>query len=532
MIIARDISIDVGARRLIDDASFSVHPGDKIGLVGPNGAGKTTLMRILAGARHPDEGAVAHNGAVGYLSQEAALAELPDPEASALERILMARDIGALERRMEETRRRMEDASPAERDRLIARFSRLEDEFTARGGYVAKAEAKRFGHALGIGADELEQPVLTMSGGQRRRVELARILFSETDVLLLDEPTNHLDLDAKAWLMAYLATYPGGLLMVSHDLPLLDESITSVLAVSDGRLEPYRGNYSYYLEERDRRRQQRIRERKHQDEKIARLEEGIRRFKGSTEKMAKRARSWETRVERIRSDLVEIERVRRGVVLRFPQPEASGRTPLRAEGLAKAFDHNVVFVDVDVDVDRGERLIIMGLNGAGKTTLLRVLAGVEDPDLGEVEVGHHVSLGYYAQEHEDISGGRTVLEHMREVSGLPDHDLRTVLGHFLLADKVEQDSGTLSGGEKTKLALARLVVGRHNVLLLDEPTNNLDPQAKEALLEALLQYEGTLIVVSHDAEFVEQLDPERAILMPEGDTAYFDESMLELVVLA
>ena len=397
---------------------------------------------------------------------------------------------------------------------------------------MAKAEAKRFGHALGIGADELEQPVVTMSGGQRRRVELARILFSETDVLLLDEPTNHLDLDAKAWLMSYLATYPGGLLMVSHDLPLLDESITSVLAVSDGRLEPYRGNYSYYLEERDRRRQQRIRERKHQDEKIARLEEGIRRFKGSTEKMAKRARSWETRVERIRSDLVEVERVRRGVVLRFPQPEASGRTPLRAEGLAKAFDHNVVFVDVDVDVDRGERLIIMGLNGAGKTTLLRVLAGVEDPDLGEVEVGHHVSLGYYAQEHEDISGGRTVLEHMREVSGLPDHDLRTVLGHFLLADKVEQDSGTLSGGEKTKLALARLVVGRHNVLLLDEPTNNLDPQAKEALLEALLQYEGTLIVVSHDAEFVEQLSPERAILMPEGETAYFDESMLELVVLA
>jgi ATPase subunit of ABC transporter with duplicated ATPase domains len=237
-------------------------------------------------------------------------------------------------------------------------------------------------------------------------------------------------------------------------------------------------------------------------------------------------------VERIRNDLVEVERVRRGVVLRFPQPEASGRTPLRAEGLAKAFDHNVVFVDVDVDVDRGERLIIMGLNGAGKTTLLRILAGVEDPDLGEVEVGYHVSLGYYAQEHEDISGGRTVLEHMREVSGLPDHDLRTVLGHFLLADKVEQDSGTLSGGEKTKLALARLVVGRHNVLLLDEPTNNLDPQAKEALLEALLQYEGTLIVVSHDAEFVEQLGPERAILMPEGDTAYFDESMLELVVLA
>jgi ATPase subunit of ABC transporter with duplicated ATPase domains len=532
MIIVRDISIEVGARRLVGEASFSVHSGDKIGLVGPNGAGKTTLLRILAGRRHPDEGTVAHSGVVGYLSQEAALAELPDPGASALERILMARDIGALERRMEETRRDMEDASPSARDRLIARFSRLEDEFTARGGYVAKAEAKRFGHSLGIGAEELEQPVVTMSGGQRRRVELARILFSETDVLLLDEPTNHLDLDAKAWLMAYLGSYPGGLLLVSHDLPLLDESITSVLAVSDGRLEPYRGNYSHYLEERDRRRGQRIRERKHQDEKIARLEEGIRRFKGTTEKMAKRARSWETRVERMRGDLVEVEQIRRGVVLRFPQPEPSGRTPLRAEGLAKAFDHNVVFVDVDIDVDRGERLMIMGLNGAGKTTLLRILAGVEETDLGEVELGHRVSLGYYAQEHEDIASGRTVLEHMREVSGLPDRDLRTVLGHFLLADKVEQDSGTLSGGEKTKLALARLVVGRHNVLLLDEPTNNLDPQAKAALLEALLHYQGTLIVVSHDAEFVEQLGPDRAILMPEGETAYFDESMLDLVVLA
>ena len=532
MIIARDIAIDVGPRRLLSEASFSVHSGDKIGLVGPNGAGKTTLLRILAGRRTPEEGTIAHDGVVGYLSQEAALTELPDPDASALERILMARDIGALERRMEETRRTMEDASGVERDRLIHRFSRLEDEFTARGGYVAKAEAKRFGHALGIASDELEQPVATMSGGQRRRVELARILFSETNVLLLDEPTNHLDLDAKAWLMAYLASYPGGLLLVSHDLPLLDESITSVLAVSNGFLEAYRGNYSYYLAERDRRHEQRVRERKHQDEKIARLEEGIRRFKGSTEKMAKRARSWETRVERMRSDLVEVDSKRRNVVLRFPQPESSGRTPLRAAGLAKAFDHNVVFVDVAVDVDRGERMIIMGLNGAGKTTLLRILAGVEEADLGDVEIGHNVSLGYYAQEHEDIVPARTVLDHMSGVSTLPDRDLRTVLGHFLLADKVDQDAGTLSGGEKTKLALARLVVGRHNILLLDEPTNNLDPQAKAALLEALTGYRGTLIVVSHDAEFVEQLGPDRAVLMPEGETAYFDESMLDLVALA
>ncbi len=532
MIIARDVAIDAGARRLISGVSFSLQAGDKVGLVGPNGAGKTTLMRTLAEERTPAEGHIAHSGVVGYLSQEAALQEVEDAEVTALERILMAREIGTLERQMEHVRRRMEAAAGAERDRLIRRFSRLEDEFTAAGGYVAKAEAKRFGFSLGIKSEELDQPVVTMSGGQRRRVELARILFAETTTLLLDEPTNHLDLDAKAWLMEFLRAYKGGLLVISHDLPLLDESITSVLAVEDGQLEPFRGNYTYYLTERERRREQRLRERKHQDEKIARLEEGIRRFKGTTEKMAKRARSWETRVEKLKAQRVEIAKKGRSVAVRFPQPDASGRTPLKATGLAKAFGQNVVFVDVDVDIDRGERMIIMGLNGAGKTTLLRILAGVEHADLGEVEHGHNASVGYYAQEHEQIKPGTTVFDHMRAVASLPDRDLRSILGHFLLADKVDQDAGTLSGGEKTKLALAQVSVGAHNVLLLDEPTNNLDPQAKEALLGALHQYEGTLILVSHDTDFVEALAPDRAILMPDGATNYFDESMLDLVALA
>jgi ATPase subunit of ABC transporter with duplicated ATPase domains len=532
VIIARGVAVEAGTRRLLSDASFSLQTGDKVGLVGPNGAGKTTLLRTLAGERAPAGGHIARNGVVGYLSQEAALRELEDHRVTALERILMARDIGLLERRMEDVRLAMEQASGAERDRLIGRFSRLEDEFTARGGYVAKAEAKRFGSSLGIGNDELDQLVVTMSGGQRRRVELARILFAETDTLLLDEPTNHLDLDAKAWLIDFLAGYKGGLLVVSHDLPLLDESITSVIALEHGVAEHFRGNYSYFVTERDRRREQRIRERRHQDEKIARLEEGIRRFKGSTEKMAKRARSWETRVDKLKAQRTEIGAQARRVKLDFAQPPSSGKTPLKAADLAKAFGDNVVFVDVDVDIDRGERMIIMGLNGAGKTTLLRILAGVETADLGEVEIGHNVSVGYYAQEHEQIIAGRTVLDHMRAVSDQPDRSLRSLLGHFLLADKVDQDAGTLSGGEKTKLALAQLVVGRHNVLLLDEPTNNLDPQAKESLLDALMLFEGTLILVSHDAEFVEDLKPDRAILMPDGATSYFDESMLDLVALA
>ena len=532
MLIARDLQIDAGTRTLIREASFSVQAGDRIGLVGRNGAGKTTLMRALTGAAQPTAGTVLRSGNIGYFSQEAALPELEHEDATALERILMARDIGAMQRRIEASRSRLESLDGDERDRGIARFSRLHDEFEAKGGFVAEAEAKRIASNVGIGNDELHQPVKTMSGGQRRRVELARLLFAETDVLLLDEPTNHLDLDAKSWLIEYLSTYRGGMLVVSHDLPLLDEAITSVLALEHGEIEAYRGNYSHYLEERDARRERKERERRHQDEAIARLEENIRRFKGTTEKMAKVARAMETRVDRMKRELVEVQKSGKRVRLAFPQPERSGRVPLAASGLAKSFGDNLVFLDIEFAVERGERMLLIGLNGAGKTTLLRILAGVETADLGEVSLGHQATLGYYAQEHEQIHAGLTVFEHMRNGTDLPDTTLRSLLGHFLLADKVDQDAGTLSGGEKTKLALAMLVAARPNVLLLDEPTNNLDPQAKEALLDALTVYEGTIVMVSHDTDFVAQLMPDRAVLMPDGEMKFFDEELLDLVALA
>ena len=305
-----------------------------------------------------------------------------------------------------------------------------------------------------------------------------------------------------------------------------------MLALEHQTVETYRGNYSSYLIEREARREQRERDRKQQDSEIARLEANVRRFKGSSEKMARVAKSMETRVERMKTELVEVQKRGRNVKVQFPQPLKSGRVPLQATGVAKAYGDNLVFVDVDVAVERGEHVMIMGLNGAGKTTLLRILAGEESADLGEVTIGYQTTLGYYAQEHEQIHAGETVLNHMRRVSGLPDLQLRSLLGHFLLADKVEQDASSLSGGEKTKLALAMLMTSRPNVLLLDEPTNNLDPQAKQALLGALLQYQGTIILVSHDTDFVAELAPERAIMMPEGSMHYFDESMLELVALA
>ena len=532
MFVVRDLTISNGPTTLVAEASFTVQAGDKIGLVGRNGAGKTTMMRTLSGLRTAETGTVLRSGNVGYLSQESELPDLERLDVTALERILAARDIGALLRKIEDRRVAIEETSGERRDKLIAQHARLIDDFESRGGYAAEADAKQTAASLGIGNDELDQPVATMSGGQRRRTELARILFAETETLLLDEPTNHLDLDAKAWLMAYLAEYSGGLLVVSHDLPLLDESITTVLALEGGAVEAYRGNYTFYLAERDRRRTQRQRERHHQEARIAQLEYTINRFKGTTQKMAKRAKAMQTRADKLKLQMTDLGPVDRTVALRFPQPESSGRTPLNASRLTKSFGDNLVFVDVDVDVDRGERLLIMGLNGAGKTTLLRILAGVTEPDFGTVTLGHKATLGYYAQEHEQIRAGRDVLAHLREVSPLPDQQLRSILGHFLLADKVDQDAGTLSGGEKTKLALAQLVVSRPNVLLLDEPTNNLDPQAKDSLLDALHQYEGTIILVSHDTDFVAELVPDRAIMMPEGTTLFFDESLLDLVALA
>jgi ATPase subunit of ABC transporter with duplicated ATPase domains len=437
-----------------------------------------------------------------------------------------------MQRRIEQARARLEDLTGDERDRGIVRFSRLHDEFEAKGGFVAEAEAKRIASNVGIGNDELHQPVKTMSGGQRRRVELARLLFAETDVMLLDEPTNHLDLDAKAWLIEYLSTYRGGMLVVSHDLPLLDEAITSVLALEHGEIEPYRGNYSHYLVERDLRQERKERERRHQDQAIARLEENIRRFKGRTEKMAKTARAWETRVERMKRDLVEVQKSGKKVRLAFPQPEPSGQIPLAAANLAKSFGDNLVFVDIELAVERGERMLLIGLNGAGKTTLLRILAGVESSDIGEVSLGHRATLGYYAQEHEQILDGVSVFDHMRQAARLPDVTLRSLLGHFLLADKVDQDAGTLSGGEKTKLALAMLVASRPNVLLLDEPTNNLDPPSREAVADALAAWPGAMVIVSHDATFVERLQPDRVLLMPDGDLDYWSDDLLDLVALA
>jgi ATPase subunit of ABC transporter with duplicated ATPase domains len=526
---ARDLAVEVAGRPVLHGLSLTVRPGDKVGVVGRNGGGKTSLLKVLAGEAAPAGGGVVRRGATGYLRQDP-LQHRADDERAALPYVLQARGLDEMAARLEKLRIALEERH-AEPD--LERFARLEERYRARGGYSGEAEVRRIASGLGLAQDRLDLPVRALSGGERRRLELARILFGGSDLLLLDEPTNHLDVDARDWLMRFLAGFKGALVVVSHDLGLLDRAITRIVHLDRDGVVTYRGTYSQY---REARRQDEIRlaalaER--QQAEIRRLKTLADSMRGSTAKRARKAKTLDTRVERLRGVAVAAPSKEKRVAFRFPPPPHSGNVVLTADGLAKGFGGPPVFEDVSFEVERGERLLIMGLNGAGKTTLLRVLAGVSEPDRGSVRRGAGVSLGYYAQEHEGIRDGVDVLAHVKAESDADDQHLRSLLGMFgLTGDVAFQDAGTLSGGEKTKLAVAQLVAGRRNLVLLDEPTNNLDPPSRTAIAAALSGWPGTMILVSHDVEFVDALAPGRVLMMPDGMLDFWSEDLLELVSLA
>jgi ATPase subunit of ABC transporter with duplicated ATPase domains len=522
--------VEVGGRLTLEEASFTVRAGDKVGLVGRNGAGKTSLLKVLGGEAAPADGRVSIQGQVGFLSQ--------DPRAvrhlsagTGLAHILSGRGLDRAAEDVEKLRLAMEE-HPS--DRAIARFARAEDAFAALGGYAAEAEVRQLVAGLGLGSDRIDRPISVLSGGERRRVELARILFAGSDVLLLDEPTNHLDSDAKAWLMGFLRAYRGALLVVSHDLDLLDEAITRVLHLDDAQLIEYKGTYSQYREARaaDEVRLTKLVTR--QQAEIKRLSTLADSMRHQTAKRARIAKSLDKRVHRLQSAASSGPgRGDRRYTVRFPVPRHTGRLVIEAKGLAKEYGGPPVFEDVSFAVERGERLLIMGLNGAGKTSLLRILAGWSEPAAGTWRTGVGVSTGYYAQEHEGVRAGLMVLDHLRDSAVTSDRDRRALLGMFgLVGDIAFQDAGTLSGGEKTKLALAQLVAGQHNLLLLDEPTNNLDPPSRDAIGKALATWPGTMILVSHDVGFVGQLAPNRVLLMPDGTEDHWSDDLLDLVALA
>ncbi|MGH9051327.1 MAG: ABC-F family ATP-binding cassette domain-containing protein [Acidimicrobiia bacterium] len=534
MLIARDLVIEVGGKTIVKEATLQVRPGEKVGLVGRNGAGKTALLRVLGGVASPRAGRVERPPATGYLAQDPRNDAVPD-DVNCLAHVLSGRGLDQLQSEMEKARLSLEeDPSPAN----VHRFARVEELFETRGGYAAESEVRRLAAGVRLRDDRLDLTLGALSGGERRRLELVRILFSGSHLLLLDEPTNHLDPDARSWLLELLRSYRGALLVVSHDLDLLDEAITRVVHVDreseegTGTLVEYKGTYSQYLAAREGDEQRLVKRAAHQQAEIKRLSTLANTMRGQTAKRARVAHTLDRRVERLAAERVTAPKKRRKLNLRFPAPPRCGRTVLTATELWKSFGALDVFADIGFDVGRGERLLVTGRNGAGKTTLLKVLAGRLEPELGEVSLGARVSLGYYAQEHEGIRPGASLVEHMHEASGTSGADARALLGMFGLGGaKAFQDAATLSGGEKTKLALAQLVAGRHNVLLLDEPTNNLDPMSRTSTGQALASWPGTMIVVSHDVDFVRALDPDRALLMPDGVLDYFSDEMLELVAL-
>jgi ATPase subunit of ABC transporter with duplicated ATPase domains len=535
---AQALSVEVGGRLVVAGASFTVMPRDKAGIVGRNGAGKTSLFKVLGGAAEPAAGAVVRKGGFGYLPQDPRIERALEGR-TAVTHVLSGRGIDEELIRIEKLRAAMEE-NPT--DRNVARFSRAQEEFQISGGYAAESEARALAAGLGLDETRMELPIGVLSGGERRRVELARILFAGSDVLCLDEPTNHLDVDAKLWLMGFLRQYRGALLVISHDLDLLDEAITRVLHLDRptetavGTIVEYKGTYSQYIAARaeDERRQAKLAAQ--QGKEIARMQRVVDRF-GAKATKAAMAHNMEKRIARLETERVHAPRSARSINVRFPDPPACGQTVVVAERLCKGYGGPPVFEDVGFDLGRGERLLVLGLNGAGKTSLLRILAGESEADLGHFEFGHHVMPGYYAQEHDNLDPHASLLDNIRaEVPPgviLSETELRGLLGMMgLSGDKVFQDAGTLSGGEKTKLALAMLMVGRNNLLLLDEPTNNLDPPSRQAVADALKSWKGSIVFVSHDTEFVTELAPTKVLLMPDGDVDYFDDDWLELVSLA
>jgi ATPase subunit of ABC transporter with duplicated ATPase domains len=533
MITVTGLELRAGARILLSDITLRVQQGDRVGLVGRNGAGKTTSLRVFAGESLPYAGSIDRRGPVGYLPQDPRTGDL---DVTARDRVLSARGLDFLLHSMEKTQVAMaEAATDAERDKLISKYGRLEDEFSGLGGYAAESEAARICSNLGLPDRVLAQTLGTLSGGQRRRVELARILFSDAETLLLDEPTNHLDADSIAWLRDHLRAHKRGLVVISHDAELLEAVVNKVWYLDANRatVDIYNVGWKTYLQQRETDERRRHRERANAEKKAGALMAQADKMRAKATKTVA-AQNMARRAEKLLSGLEDVRASDKVARVRFPSPAPCGKTPLTAEGLSKSYGSLEIFADVDLAVDRGSRVVILGLNGAGKTTLLRLLSGIETPDTGEVQAGHGLRLGYYAQEHETLDTDRSVLENMRAAAPeAADGELRRILGAFLFSgDDVDKPAGVLSGGEKTRLALAGLVCSSANVLLLDEPTNNLDPASRVQVLDALATYTGAVVLVTHDPGAVEALKPEKVILLPDGIEDNWNADFADLVSLA
>ena len=494
MLTVSQLCKSFAGRILFSDASLQINPGDRVGLIGPNGAGKSTLFSLILGESQPDEGSVhlQRGRTVGFLPQESA----PSGEETVLQ---LATSISPAMAEVHATLREFPDEDSAQHHDAVSAFIELD-------GYNLEARAKRILSGLAFREADFERPARTMSGGWIMRCHLARLLVMEPDLLMLDEPTNHLDLETLGWFQSHLAGYAGALLVISHDRAFLNTICGDVVEISRQRLHRYTGNYDDYLVQKKAREEQYIAAYKNQQREIAHLEEFINRFRAKASK-ASQAQERMKRLARIER-LAPPENAEATVKFRFPQPPRGGQRTITLEKVRQAYGDHVVYDDLNLVVERGQRTVLVGPNGAGKSTLLKILAGILPLASGTRTEGHNVSVGYFAQHRTDtLELGRTVLEEAGHgASGVGEQAIRTVLGSFLFrGEDVFKRVSVLSGGEKSRLALVKLLLRPPNLLLLDEPTTHLDMASINALIAALAPYEGTLLFVSHDVHFIRSL---------------------------
>jgi ATP-binding cassette subfamily F protein 3 len=508
-----NVTFSYGGNLVLDEASFEIQHGEKIGLVGENGSGKSTIFRLIAGDERPPEGSIFRSQGlrIGFLRQEA---DPADAAKTVLEALAEASpELAALEKRLRGLEERMADprtvASPSAMARVMKAYSDAQARLEHLGGYDFDYRIRAVLAGLGLDQSHYEQQIRTLSGGEKKMVSLAKLLLEAPDLLLLDEPDNHLDLDAKAWLEGYVREYPGAVFIISHDRHLLDQVIGKTFQVEDGQVSVYHGNYTSYITERQHRllNQQQLYEL--QQREIRRLEAALRDLKQwarANPKFAARAESMQKRVERAKREAIARPNLNRRKIAVDLDAQRSGKKVLEIRNLRKSIDGRRLFGPFDLDVQHGERLGIVGPNGCGKTTLLRLITGALPPDSGSIRVGASVVEGYYAQEQETLPSDLTPVEFLRSLKPMTEQQAFARLRRLLFSTNgMETPIARLSGGEKSRLQIARLMLTEANLLLLDEPTNNLDIPSAEMLEAALEEFGGTIITVSHDRYFMDKI---------------------------